>query len=53
MKSLVIDDDKVFIVELLEIGEVVEKDIIEFMEKFEVIKREKLELLERFFDFFE
>lgn len=38
IKSFVFDEDKIFGVEILEMGEVVEKDIIEFMEKFEVIK---------------
>lgn len=43
----------IFLFEMLEIGEVVEKDIIEFMEKLEVIKWEKLEFLEKVFGFFE
>uniref|UniRef100_A0A8C4MYT0 A-kinase anchoring protein 9 n=1 Tax=Equus asinus TaxID=9793 RepID=A0A8C4MYT0_EQUAS len=50
MKSSVIDDDKAFIAEPLEIGEVVEKDTTELMEKLEVTKREKLELSERLSD---
>nr|XP_020746289.1 A-kinase anchor protein 9 isoform X5 [Odocoileus virginianus texanus] len=50
MKSLVFDDDKTFIAEPLEIGEVVEKDTTELMEKLEVTKREKLELSERLSD---
>ncbi|XP_054980912.1 A-kinase anchor protein 9 isoform X2 [Sorex araneus] len=47
MKSAVFDDDKAFITESLEIGEVVEKDTTELMEKLEVTKREKLELSEK------
>ncbi|KAG8508411.1 A-kinase anchor protein 9, partial [Galemys pyrenaicus] len=50
MKSSVFDDDKIFITESLEIGEVVEKDTTELMEKLEVTKREKLELSERLSD---
>ncbi|XP_029784657.1 A-kinase anchor protein 9 isoform X2 [Suricata suricatta] len=50
MKSSVFDDDKTFIGEPLEIGEVVEKDTTELMEKLEVTKREKLELSERLSD---
>ncbi|XP_023606452.1 A-kinase anchor protein 9 isoform X4 [Myotis lucifugus] len=50
MKSSVFDDDKIFIAESLEIGEVVEKDTTELMEKLEVTKREKLELSERLSD---
>uniref|UniRef100_A0A8D1VDH3 A-kinase anchoring protein 9 n=1 Tax=Sus scrofa TaxID=9823 RepID=A0A8D1VDH3_PIG len=50
MKSSVFDDDKTFIAEPLEIGEVVEKDTTELMEKLEVTKREKLELSERLSD---
>ncbi|XP_058152982.1 A-kinase anchor protein 9 isoform X3 [Dasypus novemcinctus] len=49
-KSVVFDDDKTFIPETLEIGEVVEKDTTELMEKLEVTKREKLELSERLSD---
>lgn len=44
------DDDKTFITELLDIGEVVEKDTTELMEKLEVTKREKLELSEKLSD---
>lgn len=50
MKSSIFDGDKTFIVEPLEIGEVVEKDTTELMEKLEVTKREKLELSERLSD---
>ncbi|XP_026927667.2 A-kinase anchor protein 9 isoform X3 [Acinonyx jubatus] len=50
MKSSVFDDDKTFIGEPLEIGEVVEKDTTELMEKLEVTKREKLELSEKLSD---
>ncbi|XP_070280325.1 A-kinase anchor protein 9 isoform X3 [Myotis yumanensis] len=50
MKSSVFDDEKIFIAESLEIGEVVEKDTTELMEKLEVTKREKLELSERLSD---
>ncbi|XP_047551991.1 A-kinase anchor protein 9 isoform X3 [Lutra lutra] len=50
MKSSVFDDDKTFIGESLETGEVVEKDTTELMEKLEVTKREKLELSERLSD---
>ncbi|XP_036184135.1 A-kinase anchor protein 9 isoform X11 [Myotis myotis] len=50
VKSSVFDDDKIFIAESLEIGEVVEKDTTELMEKLEVTKREKLELSERLSD---
>uniref|UniRef100_A0A452S8U8 ELK domain-containing protein n=1 Tax=Ursus americanus TaxID=9643 RepID=A0A452S8U8_URSAM len=50
MKSSVFDDDKTFIGEPLETGEVVEKDTTELMEKLEVTKREKLELSERLSD---
>ncbi|KAB0341612.1 hypothetical protein FD754_018538, partial [Muntiacus muntjak] len=50
MKISVFDDDKTFIPEPLEIGEVVEKDTTELMEKLEVTKREKLELSERLSD---
>lgn len=50
MKSSVFNDDKIFIAESLEIGEVVEKDTTELMEKLEVTKREKLELSERLSD---
>nr|XP_025728639.1 A-kinase anchor protein 9 isoform X3 [Callorhinus ursinus] len=50
MKSSAFDDDKTFIGEPLETGEVVEKDTTELMEKLEVTKREKLELSERLSD---
>ncbi|XP_072821106.1 A-kinase anchor protein 9 isoform X10 [Vicugna pacos] len=50
MKTSVFDDDKTFIAEPLETGEVVEKDTTELMEKLEVTKREKLELSERLSD---
>ncbi|XP_006834457.1 PREDICTED: A-kinase anchor protein 9 [Chrysochloris asiatica] len=50
MKSSDFDDEKTFITETLEIGEVVEKDTTELMEKLEVTKREKLELSERLSD---
>ncbi|KAM5203528.1 A-kinase anchor protein 9 isoform 5-T5 [Hipposideros larvatus] len=50
MKSSIFDDDKLFIAEPLEIGEVVEKDTTELMEKLEVTKREKLELSEKLSD---
>ncbi|XP_062956092.1 A-kinase anchor protein 9 isoform X2 [Cynocephalus volans] len=50
MKSSVFDDDKTFIAEPWESGEVVEKDTTELMEKLEVTKREKLELSERLSD---
>ncbi|XP_008046810.1 A-kinase anchor protein 9 isoform X2 [Carlito syrichta] len=50
MKSFVFDDDKTFLGEPLEIGEVVEKDTTELMEKLEVTKREKLELSKRLSD---
>ncbi|KAK1334914.1 hypothetical protein QTO34_004486 [Cnephaeus nilssonii] len=50
MRSSIFDDDKTFIAESLEIGEVVEKDTTELMEKLEVTKREKLELSERLSD---
>ncbi|XP_058381351.1 A-kinase anchor protein 9 isoform X7 [Diceros bicornis minor] len=50
VKRSVFDDDKTFIAEPLEIGEVVEKDTTELMEKLEVTKREKLELSERLSD---
>nr|XP_045015851.1 A-kinase anchor protein 9 isoform X3 [Jaculus jaculus] len=46
-RSSVSDDDKTFLSEPLEIGEVVEKDTTELMEKLEVTKREKLELSEK------
>ncbi|XP_055974609.1 A-kinase anchor protein 9 isoform X3 [Sorex fumeus] len=49
MKSTVFDD-KTFITESLETGEVVEKDTTELMEKLEVTKREKLELSEKLSD---
>ncbi|KAM9216535.1 A-kinase anchor protein 9 [Dugong dugon] len=50
MKTSVFDDDKTFIPETLELGEVIEKDTTELMEKLEVTKREKLELSERLSD---
>ncbi|XP_039734058.1 A-kinase anchor protein 9 isoform X3 [Pteropus medius] len=50
IKSSAFDDDKTFIAEPLEIGEVVEKDTTELMEKLEVTKREKLELSEKLSD---
>lgn len=50
IKSSIFDDDKTFIAESLEIGEVVEKDTTELMEKLEVTKREKLELSEKLSD---
>ncbi|XP_045434401.1 A-kinase anchor protein 9 isoform X4 [Pipistrellus kuhlii] len=50
IKSSMFDDNKTFIAESLEIGEVVEKDTTELMEKLEVTKREKLELSERLTD---
>ncbi|XP_043823210.1 A-kinase anchor protein 9 isoform X2 [Dromiciops gliroides] len=43
-------DDKSFIAEISEVGEVVEKDTTELMEKLEVTQREKLELSERLSD---
>ncbi|XP_036615019.1 A-kinase anchor protein 9 [Trichosurus vulpecula] len=43
-------DDKPFIGEISEVGEVVEKDTTELMEKLEVTQREKLELSERLSD---
>ncbi|XP_042636740.1 A-kinase anchor protein 9 [Orycteropus afer afer] len=50
IKSSVFDDDKTVTAEMMEIGEVVEKDTTELMEKLEVTKREKLELSERLSD---
>ncbi|KAF6301450.1 A-kinase anchoring protein 9 [Rhinolophus ferrumequinum] len=50
MKSSIFDDNRIFIAEPLEIGEVVEKDTTELMEKLEVTKREKLELSEKLSD---
>ncbi|PNJ70115.1 AKAP9 isoform 5 [Pongo abelii] len=50
MKSSVFDEDKTFVAETLELGEVVEKDTTELMEKLEVTKREKLELSQRLSD---
>ncbi|XP_023082496.2 A-kinase anchor protein 9 isoform X9 [Piliocolobus tephrosceles] len=50
MKSSVFDEDKTFVAETLEMGEVVEKDTTELMEKLEVTKREKLELSQRLAD---
>uniref|UniRef100_A0A7P0TAD6 A-kinase anchoring protein 9 n=1 Tax=Homo sapiens TaxID=9606 RepID=A0A7P0TAD6_HUMAN len=50
MKSSVFDEDKTFVAETLEMGEVVEKDTTELMEKLEVTKREKLELSQRLSD---
>uniref|UniRef100_A0A2K5LCL0 A-kinase anchoring protein 9 n=1 Tax=Cercocebus atys TaxID=9531 RepID=A0A2K5LCL0_CERAT len=49
-KSSVFDEDKTFVAETLEMGEVVEKDTTELMEKLEVTKREKLELSQRLAD---
>uniref|UniRef100_G3X3J7 A-kinase anchoring protein 9 n=1 Tax=Sarcophilus harrisii TaxID=9305 RepID=G3X3J7_SARHA len=43
-------DDKSFVAEVSEVGEVVEKDTTELMEKLEVTQREKLELSERLSD---
>ncbi|XP_068942270.1 A-kinase anchor protein 9 isoform X3 [Petaurus breviceps papuanus] len=43
-------DDKSFVAEISEVGEVVEKDTTELMEKLEVTQREKLELSERLSD---
>ncbi|XP_042540522.1 A-kinase anchor protein 9 isoform X6 [Dipodomys spectabilis] len=48
--SMSFSDDKTFISEPLEIGEVVEKDTTELMEKLEVTKREKLQLSEKLSD---
>ncbi|XP_048195948.1 A-kinase anchor protein 9 isoform X2 [Perognathus longimembris pacificus] len=48
--STILSDDKTFISEPLEIGEVIEKDTTELMEKLEVTKREKLELSEKLSD---
>uniref|UniRef100_A0A2K6G0I3 A-kinase anchoring protein 9 n=1 Tax=Propithecus coquereli TaxID=379532 RepID=A0A2K6G0I3_PROCO len=50
MRRSVVDDDKAFIAEPWETGEVVEKDTTELMEKLEVTKREKLELSKRLSD---
>ncbi|KAL2777396.1 A-kinase anchor protein 9 isoform 3 [Daubentonia madagascariensis] len=50
MRHSAFDDDKAFIAEPWEIGEVVEKDTTELMEKLEVTKREKLELSKRLSD---
>ncbi|XP_006891556.1 PREDICTED: A-kinase anchor protein 9 [Elephantulus edwardii] len=50
IKGSTLDEDKAFLAETLEIGEVVEKDTTELMEKLEVTKREKLELSERLSD---
>lgn len=47
LKSAMLDTDKAFVAEPLEICEVVEKDTTELMEKLEVTKREKLELSEK------
>ncbi|XP_074128347.1 A-kinase anchor protein 9 isoform X2 [Sminthopsis crassicaudata] len=43
-------EDKPFMAEVSEVGEVVEKDTTELMEKLEVTQREKLELSERLSD---
>ncbi|XP_076698612.2 A-kinase anchor protein 9-like [Callospermophilus lateralis] len=53
VKSAMLDTDKAFVAEALEICEVVEKDTTELMEKLEVTKREKLELSEKLSDLFE
>ncbi|XP_076698459.2 A-kinase anchor protein 9-like [Callospermophilus lateralis] len=53
VKSAMLDTDKAFVAEPLEICEVVEKDTTELMEKLEVTKREKLELSEKLSDLFE
>ncbi|XP_075862559.1 A-kinase anchor protein 9 isoform X4 [Microcebus murinus] len=50
MRRSVFDDDKAFIAEPWETGEVVEKDTTELMEKLEVTTREKLELSKRLSD---
>ncbi|XP_071468292.1 A-kinase anchor protein 9 isoform X2 [Marmota flaviventris] len=50
VKSAMLDTDKAFVAEPLEICEVVEKDTTELMEKLEVTKREKLELSEKLSD---
>ncbi|KAM5189395.1 A-kinase anchor protein 9 isoform 4-T4 [Callospermophilus lateralis] len=50
VKSAMLDTDKAFVTEPLEICEVVEKDTTELMEKLEVTKREKLELSEKLSD---
>ncbi|KAM5147719.1 LOW QUALITY PROTEIN: A-kinase anchor protein 9-like [Callospermophilus lateralis] len=50
VKSAMLDNDKAFVTEALEICEVVEKDTTELMEKLEVTKREKLELSEKLSD---
>uniref|UniRef100_A0A8C9DL03 A-kinase anchoring protein 9 n=1 Tax=Prolemur simus TaxID=1328070 RepID=A0A8C9DL03_PROSS len=50
MRRSVFEDDKAFITEPWETGEVVEKDTTELMEKLEVTKREKLELSKRLSD---
>uniref|UniRef100_UPI004038884A A-kinase anchor protein 9-like isoform X2 n=1 Tax=Callospermophilus lateralis TaxID=76772 RepID=UPI004038884A len=50
VKSAMLDTDKAFVAETLEICEVVEKDTTELMEKLEVTKREKLELSEKLSD---
>ncbi|KAM4855462.1 A-kinase anchor protein 9-like [Urocitellus parryii] len=50
LKSAMLDTDKAFVAEPLEICEVVEKDTTELMEKLEVTKREKLELSEKLSD---
>ncbi|KAM5125595.1 LOW QUALITY PROTEIN: A-kinase anchor protein 9-like [Callospermophilus lateralis] len=50
VKSAMLDTNKAFVPEPLEICEVVEKDTTELMEKLEVTKREKLELSEKLSD---
>ncbi|XP_058439663.1 A-kinase anchor protein 9 isoform X2 [Marmota monax] len=50
VKSAMLDTDKAFVAEPLEICEVVEKDTTELMENLEVTKREKLELSEKMSD---
>ncbi|KAM5125971.1 LOW QUALITY PROTEIN: A-kinase anchor protein 9-like [Callospermophilus lateralis] len=50
VKSAMLDTDKAFVTEPLEICEVVEKDTAELTEKLEVTKREKLELPEKLSD---
>ncbi|KAM5125871.1 LOW QUALITY PROTEIN: A-kinase anchor protein 9-like [Callospermophilus lateralis] len=50
VKSAMLDTDKAFVSEPLEMCEVVEKDTTELMEKLEVTKREKLELSEKLSD---
>ncbi|XP_076964407.1 LOW QUALITY PROTEIN: A-kinase anchor protein 9-like [Callospermophilus lateralis] len=50
VKSVMLDTDKAFVTEALEIFEVVEKDTTELMENLEVTNREKLELSEKLSD---